>query len=124
MKTIQELQDWVTGVEQAFGNPSAATGLLFARYQALPAPSEEIVARYVDGELVLIVGELGEIPIALDPSGGYVMRDEQLVAFGTEQVMPGLWHLIPSLNIPEVLHVFMVVYDVPTPAPWERRIIT
>lgn len=119
MKTIEELRDWVTGVEQAFGDPSAATGLLFARYQALPAPSEDIVARY-DGELRLLAS--WEIPIALDP-GGYVMRDEELVAFGVEQVMPGLWHLIPSLNIPEVLHVFVVLYDVPTPAPWERKLI-
>lgn len=121
MKTIEELHEWVTGVEQAFGDPSAATGMLFARYQALPAPSEDLVARY-DGELRLVAGELGEIPIAIDP-GGYVMRNEELVAFGIEQVMPGLWHLIPSLNIPEVLHVFVVLYDVPTPAPWERKLI-
>lgn len=131
MKTIQELQEWVIGVAKTFGDSSAVTGMLFARYQAVEAISGDITARYEGDRLLLKLANearggalpVGDyLPLPIDPDG-YVMRDEGLVAFGIEQVMPGLWHLIPSLNIPEVLHVFVVVYDVPTPAPWERKII-
>lgn len=131
MKTIADLHDWLDGVEEAFGDPSAATAMIFARYQAVEAISGDITARYEGDKLLLKLANeasggalpVGDyLPLPIDP-GGYVMRDEGLVAFGIEQVMPGLWHLIPSLNIPEVLHVFVVVYDVPVPAPWERKII-
>lgn len=120
MKTVTELGHWLDGVEAQLGDPSAATGLLFARYQALKAPSDDVVIRFEDGALRLEAE--GEIPIAIDPDG-YVMRGEQLIAFGIEKVCDGVWSLNPSLNIPDVLHVFVVIYDVPTPAPWEKRII-
>lgn len=131
MKTVADLHTWLAGVEEACGDPSAATAMIFARYQAVETPSGDITARYEGDRLLLKLADVargGALPqgdylrIPIDP-GGYVMRDAELVAFGIEQVMPGLWHLNPSLNIPDVLHVFVVLYDVPTPAPWESRII-
>jgi hypothetical protein len=36
-----------------------------------------------------------------------------------ERIVPGVWALNPSLNIPGVIHVFVLLYGVPNPAPWE-----
>ena len=60
------------------------------------------------------------IPVIMGDPRFY--RDE-LLTFGVRRVSPGLWHLDPSLNIPGQIHVFVVLYDVPTPAPWENQII-
>jgi hypothetical protein len=63
------------------------------------------------------------IPIVL---GREVTDDAgDLVKFGSERVIPGVWALNPSLNVPGLIHAFVVLYDVPDPAPWEveKRIV-
>jgi hypothetical protein len=43
--------------------------------------------------------------------------------FGATEISTGVWALAPSLNLPGCIHGFIVLYDVPSPAPWERRIV-
>jgi hypothetical protein len=45
--------------------------------------------------------------------------DGSMHRFGMMKIGPGTWKVIPSLNVPRVLHAFVVLCNVPEPAPWE-----
>lgn len=124
MITFAELVEWCAGAKQSFGDPSAAVGQVFVRWRAdmTKIQGPDMAVGMIDDEVALALGpdfEFLPIEIARKP----VIMEEGLVAFGGTEVTPGVWALSPSLNIPGVLHVFVVLYGVPNPAPWERRII-
>jgi hypothetical protein len=50
-------------------------------------------------------------------------NDGELLAFGAVQISSGVWAITPSLNVPGQLHAFVVIRDVPSPAPWERQLV-
>jgi hypothetical protein len=134
MKTVGELLEWCEGAEREFGDPSIPVGLMFVRYgeasdlgidqridQILGDPDRLIVAEFAREELLLdLLGTA--VPLKLS-SDGMQIENDQLMAFGVEKITRGVWALTPSLNLQGILHAFVVVYDVPTPAPWERLII-
>jgi hypothetical protein len=60
------------------------------------------------------------LPLPISPDGPRLTSDG-LEAFGIDRVAPSLWALTPSLNIPDFIHAFMVLYDAPNPAPWESE---
>lgn len=124
MKGVRELLDWCEGAEREFGDASVPIGLMFVRlgHEGVGAEliDQDLTAR-ADGVVLTLklFGDDVDLPISND---GPCIEDGSLVAFGIRQVQAGLWHLTPSLNLPGVLHAFVVLYDVPSPAPWERLI--
>ena len=50
----------------------------------------------------------------LKPDGSSVQT------FGMEKLGPGTWGLNPSVNIPELIHAFVILCEVPEPAPWKE----
>lgn len=124
MKTLAEVQEWCLGAQEIFGDASEPIGQIFARYVALiPPESDDILVSWQDGKLALILPMAGWIPQEIDTQGPRGDEETGLEAFGIENICPGLWTLMPSLNIPRLIHVFVHIYDVTTPAPWEQRII-
>ena len=125
MKTIDELHAWLSGAADVFGDPALTTGQVFARYRPTGVPGGgDIVARYVTDTLILHLGLGNDLELPLDPDGPQV--DEEtggLTVFGIRQISSGLWTLMPSLNMPGLIHAFVTIYDVPPIAPWESRII-
>ena len=127
MKTIPEIAEWRRGNHQQFGDPAASVGQAFVRYIAQLPPQPEpvdLIATYED-DCLAVAFEPGRLmPLAVDPEGPVI--DEEtgaLTAFGLRKICPGLWTLTPSLNIPGAIHVFVTLYAVPEPAPWESRIV-
>lgn len=56
-------------------------------------------------------------------NGNYELNEHgELTKYGAELVTKGVWAISPSLNAEGVIHAFLVLYDVPDPAPWERGI--
>jgi hypothetical protein len=51
------------------------------------------------------------------------MEGETLQAFGARKFTGGAWALEPSLNLPGILHGFVVLTGVPDPPPWKRRVV-
>lgn len=49
-----------------------------------------------------------------DISKGYVMK-----AWGLTKIGPGTWKVEPSISQAGVLHAYVVLCEVPEPAPWE-----
>jgi hypothetical protein len=106
--------------------PGAATPEEYMEQLAQPIGS---VIRE-DGEWVLalrIGGEFYKMPVhdgepegeAVDVAPG-VKSWGEMERYGLSRLGPGVWMLTPSLWAPGVLHAFIVLRDVPEPAPFAR----
>lgn len=125
MKLLSEVEQWCMGAAERFGDPSATTGQIFARFVPRPPPVyDDIIAAY-DGDTLLLSLEHGRVvPLDIDTDGPVVDEEtRELIAFGIDKICDGLWTLRPSLNVPGAIHAFVCIYDVPAAAPWENRII-
>lgn len=124
MKTTREVEAWCDGAAERFGDPSIPVCQLFVRFLAGGLPGEDIVATPTvnDRELALWLPQL-PFPVALEFSQdrrSHIKASGELMAFGWEQIIPGVFALTPSLNLTFVIHAFIVLYDVPNPVPWEK----
>lgn len=124
MKTFAEVKQWCSEATVAFGDPAV--------------PICHLVFRWVDPDTYtgdeLACGERGfRFFLWLSPNDAVPMKialgcpevtvDDVVDSFGVDRIAPGVWMLHPSLNIEGLIHGFVVLRDVPEPAPWERRII-
>ena len=119
IRTFEHLTDWTFGATEIFGDPSEAICHLFFRWSQDPKhnPGGELVCGQSMDGIGLWIHRNHVIPVPVI-TGEQRMVDGNLEAFGSEKIAPGVWALTPSLNIRE-LHGFVVLYDVPDPAPWE-----
>jgi hypothetical protein len=123
MRTCAELRAWIEGAAAELGDPAEAVGQAFFRWSDnWQAEGADLSAGMHKGELVLMLGRGAVIPIQLR-AGDPELAEDGVVAFSTTQITAGVWAVSPSLNVPGLVHVFVVLYDVPAPAPWERKII-
>ncbi len=128
MKTFDELQQWIAGAEEEFGDPAVPICQLFLRWT-----SEDLL--FYKGDDLAVGLDRGRRPqysIALAKGASFALpgiaeapdiSDGSIKAFGAQKIAPGIWSLNPSLNLPMLLHAFIVFYGVPDPAPWELAII-
>jgi hypothetical protein len=131
VKTIDEVERWIQGAAAECGDPSIPVCQLFARYvngDHRPA-GEELFDLFCfrnairePDEFTLWLGPDLVLPLFISRDGPQIANGE-LQSFGAEEVTRGVWTLRPSLNIPGLIHGFVMLYDVPSPAPWERLII-
>ncbi len=123
VRTMEHLKRWLEGAERFFGTPDGATCMLFFKWVERPENSHaRELGDLVCGNLVGSVMDLwfGPEPLPIPVTLGQqrMTSDGQLRTFGVEGIAPGLWAVSPSLNIPDTLHGFVVLYDVPEPAPF------
>lgn len=126
MKTFEQVAQWCAGAAEQLGDPSKPVCQIFVRYRqdlVLDDIGDELICGMADGELVLALGP-DFLPYPLPIEAGAGRYDERgIEAYGIELVTKGVWSIAPSFFVPGVIHAFIVVYDVPDPAPWERTII-
>ena len=126
MKTVAELREWRAGAEEEFGDASIPVCQLFFRWTFLRlAARGELVCGPIEGRpdhigIVLDQDVEFALPVVLGPPELFVDGVEK---FGLTQIVPGVWAVSPSLNLTGLVHAFLVLYDVPDPAPWEQRVI-
>jgi hypothetical protein len=126
MKTHAEVENWIRGAAEQFGDPAVPVGQMFVRFKhqnAIGIGLDDVCATYEADELVIGLPENTTLPLPIDTEGARFDPEKGLEAFGIKHICPGLWTLTPSLNIPGFIHVFVTVYGVPRVAPWERRIV-
>jgi hypothetical protein len=125
--TRDELERFLGDVEKATGDPADATCLLFVRWRDETVCPPDMVASWdtaagavllecVDAQSTRVI-PLDVSTLAASTSGG------ALTTFHIRSVSPGVWALAPSLNIPGVIHAYVVLHGVPDPAPWERLVL-
>jgi hypothetical protein len=124
VKTLTEIQDWCAGAEEEFGDPATPVCQIFARFVSDLSRyhGDEIVCGMEKGELVLWLPQI-PVPFSILTGKPDISRNGELMAFGAEMISLGVWALTPSLNMPGIIHAFVVLYDVPSPVPWERLIV-
>lgn len=131
MKTIDQVSEWIDGASAECGDPSIPVCQLLVRYvngdeRTTPEKAYELFcfrnSIREPGEFTLWLGPDLVLPLFISRHGP-VIENGSLKTFGAEEITRGVWALRPSLNVPGVIHGFVILYDVPTPAPWERLII-
>lgn len=124
MKLLSEIQEWQIGAIEQFGDPATPVGQIFAKFVREPSPLRDIaLAAWHDNKLHIDFGG-GWLPVPVDDSGPSVTSDTgEIRAFGITKIVPGVWSVFPSLNMPGIIHAFVHIYDAPDPAPWESTII-
>lgn len=127
MKTYADIMQWCDGALERFGDPSRPICQLFYRWDgnvSLPT-SDDLEFHAESKELRLpIFKSRKAITLPVGTGQPVIGEDGDLVTFGLEEITEGVWKLTPSLNIPGIIHAFVVLYGVPNPAPWTRSIIT
>lgn len=130
MKTFSEVAEWMRGAAEQFGDPSVPVAQLFVRWRGDMEKfhrdefAGELRCGMLDGEFAILLGrDLPPLPLPVELDGPKIGEEGELQAFGAELVTPGVWALNPSLNAQGLIHAFIVLYGVPDPAPWERRIV-
>ncbi len=130
MKTVLEVEQWCQEAAE-FGDPADAVCQLFVRYvegNARPkSPKQfldlDLFCFWEGQDLVLFLGPGMAIPIGVRSGAEVLMPDDSVDCFGAEKISPGVWALTPSLNVPGMIHGFVVLYDVPSPAPCEQLVV-
>lgn len=125
MKTLSDVERWCHTAAERFGDPSLVTCQLFLRHISHHGQhdGDDLVFAVDRGELFLKLDPGEWFPLSISPTGPESDLAGELVAFGLEQIESGLWVLLPSLNVPGLIHAFITLYDVPDPAPWTKLIV-
>jgi hypothetical protein len=115
-----ELDCFLALAKRDRGDPSQPVFVLSVNCSKFPEPTD-VTARFHGGNLLIEVGADCPLPIPVDLDGPIVI-DGKLAAFHIRKMGHGAWALSPSLNMPGILHAFVVLHGAPDPAPWERTI--
>lgn len=121
MKTHAEVGAWIRGAAGEFGDPSIPVCQLFFQYvDILTGQPRQLTGYFSDGVLFLeICGAAFPIRVV----GEHATVEDVGCEYRGTRVIPGVWSLTPSLNIEGFVHGFVVLYDVPDPAPWEGGMV-
>lgn len=127
MTSCAEVERWIVGAAQKYGDPSKPVCQLFFRWQDLQRGDllgPDLACGFVDGQVMLLCGpDIPPLPVTIVHGAPQVTARRQLLAYGATRIAPGVWSVAPSLNVAGVIHGFVVLYDVPDPAPWTRMVV-
>jgi hypothetical protein len=127
MKTVTDVEAWVARAADAYGDPSVPVCQLCFRWtpetQRFVVGDDALTCGLAEGAFALLLGpNVPAIPLPIRAGDAEVTEDE-VITYGLDRLSAGVWAMTPSLNIEGFIHAFVVLYDVPDPAPWERRIV-
>jgi hypothetical protein len=125
LTTIREVAEWCEDVREDLGDPSRAVCQLFFRWVTDPRAyrRDDLVCGLENGIVFLRIGPFAIVPVPIVCGEPLVDPAGDVVSFGATLISFGLWKVEPSLNIPGLIHAFVALHGVESPAPWERRII-
>lgn len=128
IRTAADVAAWREGAMLEFLDPSEPVCQLFFHFEAgglVHYDREELACAWSQdrGVLLLHFGDAGVMPVSVRAGEPTIAADGVLEAFGATPITGDVWALSPSLNVPGSLHGFVVLYGVPTPAPWEQLIV-
>ena len=64
---------------------------------------------------------LFSVPVIPKAEPKYADVEKQaIVTWSLMKLGPGVWTVLPSLEVVDLLHVFLTIMDVPEPPPWEE----
>lgn len=111
-----DLTRWCLGAAEEFGDPSIPVCQLFLKWaEALVLHrGNELSAGMMEGDLFIMLDKrIGPVQIPLD-------------RYEFQRATAGVYAMSPSLNIPGLIHGYVVLYDVPEQGlvpPWEKLVV-
>lgn len=137
MNTFDEVYDWMAGAAAEFDDPSEPVCQMFFRWvdDLDQYWGEELACgpSLRPGHIDVMFQRRAAIAVPLVTGSPAFLRSgleetvEGVDTFGAKLIASdargGIYSLTPSLNLPGVIHFFVVLYNVPQPAPWEQRVI-
>lgn len=130
IRTHEHLLAWRTGAAEQFDDPSEPVCQMFFRWierhvPHVPHSNDDLRCCMAEGALVLFLepDRMWPIPLERPLTAKPVLQGGQLISYGLEQITADVWALAPSLNIEGLVHGFVTLYGVPSPAPFERLIL-
>lgn len=124
MRSSSQLKAALRIARERHQNQDAVIFHLTTRWVAEPHEfkGDDIVAGWWGEKLTLnIGGHLISMPVTEGEPVFEDPRTMKMVAWGMDRVAANVWTVQPSLHQRGAIHAFIVVQDVPTPAPWEGR---
>jgi hypothetical protein len=122
--TRDELREFVEEATEQIGDPSQITTLLFVAMSSVESSGCPQAAYDAKNRTLFVELEAGTVwPLEISDDGPLIHSQRGLIAFGMKKVRTGVWAVNPSLDVPGVLHAFVVLHGVPDPAPWERLVL-
>lgn len=124
MTSCDEVTAWFEDAVDTFGDPAVPVCQLFFRWQDLViGSSEDLVCHMAGPDLALVLGPVfPPVPVRVR-KGDPQLTAAEVEIYGLTSITSGVWALSPSLNVPGLIHAFVVIHGVPDPAPWERLIV-
>jgi hypothetical protein len=117
--TFSEMSTWSNAASEQLGDPCEPICQLVFRWQAVVGPNDDaLTAFWRERELWLRFGPAA-LPVEVTTSEVELSPTGEMLAYAIRCVTPGVWILVPSLNVLGVIHGFALLYGVPDPAPWE-----
>lgn len=115
INNCEELAKWCDGAEEEFGDPSIPVCQLFVRWvdTLILYRGTDLVAGMMEGDLFLkLHPHIEPLQIPLEQ-------------YEFKRATSGVYAMTPSLNIPGVLHGYVVLFEVPDRAkpPWESLVV-
>jgi hypothetical protein len=127
MRTFAELKRARAWASQEFGDPAAPVFHLFFRWHegsGQDYAGEDLIASMWGGKFALWLAPQWPVtmPVVVGEAQIRVVRSMAMNTWGSERLGPGVWALSPSLNMPGVVHAYIIVTDVPEPTPWASTV--
>lgn len=124
MRTIAELKQAREWARSQLGDPARAVLHLFFRWHnsnGMEYSGDELVASMWGGRLALWPARQWplSLPVVVGPAKITDPQTMAMEAWGSERLGPGVWAITPSINQPGTFHAYVILTDVPEPAPWE-----
>jgi hypothetical protein len=125
IQTVENLQRWIQGCAEDLGDPSAAVCSLVFRWMTLAplsAPAD-LVCGMAEGQFVISLDGDAVWPLPIVAGDPEISEHKEIINYGAECIAKacGVWILSPSLNIPGLIHGYVTLVGVPSPAPWEKK---
>lgn len=77
----------------------------------------------VEGQIYSLPVREGEPEGTIVDIGPGIKGWATLDCYGLSKLGPGVWRVTPSLYVPDELHAYLVLCDVPEPAPFSRPLL-
>jgi hypothetical protein len=126
MTTFTEVEEWIRGAADVYGDPSNAVCQVFLRWRdVLPATlGSDLLVYAVTGQpdllMLVLSDQMPPLPLPVRNGPPEIIDGDQLITYGAHRITDGVWAIDPSLNVEGVIHAFVVLHGVPEPAPWDR----
>lgn len=123
MPTIADLKAFTAKAKEKFGDPCAPVcQLVFKWYNGngMEYRGEDLIASIWGSTITLWLGHEFPlaIPVTLGPALYKDVESMTMVAWSIIKLGPGVWTFDPSFRIANQFHGFVILVDVPEPAPW------